>query len=97
MAETVPATELNAAFSSPDATPIQWSQARVELERELRCTGFRPFDLTAARMSRRYEESGSKGRCTSAPDQTNEKPRTCRETVTVSSPPDRAPSMVLIS
>ena len=30
MAEPVPITELS-AFSSPDATPTQWSQARDEL------------------------------------------------------------------
>ena len=52
--------------------------------RALRCIGFRPFDLTAAPMSRPYWESGSKALCTSARDKANEKRRTSQPTVIVS-------------
>jgi hypothetical protein len=95
MAEPVPVTELS-AFSSPNATPTEWSEARGELA-GAEVYWLRPFDLMAARMSRPCWEFGSKGHCTSVLVQTNAKRGTFQRTVTASSRQGVAPSTVSIS
>ena len=90
MAEPVPVTELS-TFSSPNATPTEWSQARDEL------TAAEVYWLSTVRPDGRPHvtpllESGSKGLCTSVLDRRSEKRRTSRETVIVSLRRGRAPS-----
>ena len=95
MPEPVPVTELS-AFSSPNATPTEWSQARDELA----CAEV--YWLSTVRPDGRPHVTPLlgiwlEGLCTSVPDQTNEKQRTSQPTLIASSRRGGAPSTASIS
>jgi hypothetical protein len=59
-----PRTQLDAAYSSPEATATPWAKARRVLERA-GCSGYPPSGPTAARTSLRWWPSGWTGPSTS--------------------------------